>query len=376
MPAKKKGPMDDAVRKLDKLDAATGRATAKIYNNQLPGMIDSVESSLGKNGKVTSQTRKSVDSWSKTIAKERNVLIETSLIGSAKIADNYLKAEIQAQYGVVPELAKPARIRGAQIMKQVRSSLRNPTGTDMTPLAKNWWKWGFSHKNNRKMLLRQLTRNAGLVKDAVKAGSQIANKNLLRPGVLPKYLKKITRLASRARIQGLTEFKAELFKVINRVGKLGRNGIEYLGKGKGQATSLTSRGFKKQFLRDLNKAVLKGSQEEILAAVKKYGFRQAVMNARTLQRSVTNMVFQQRVVSRTAHLPFVTGYQWLLSPVRNFQDICDDYAGQDTDNLGSGIFAKGNVPSYPHYNCACTIAPVLMPPKDFWSLVEAGKIIL
>ncbi len=291
-----------------------------------------------------------IDIWSKQTAKKRNEILARQAVVTAKTADLFVADTAVTAFGFMPpELLREIRTDAATIMKKLRRSFRVPGDPEMGALSKNWWKWGFSHNKSYTNLTNALARNAALGIDAVKAGTKIWESGAIKPGAMPQYLKELQALASEARRGNLTAFQKALTDAKKRVDALGRSGIDYLGAGKGQEPALITRGFKKKFLREVEAFAKGGSQRQLAKSVAKYAEDQAIRNARTLQRSATNMIFQQRVVERTEGMPFVKGYEWMLAPIRAFEDVCDDYAAHD-EGLGIGVHAPGNVPPYPHYN--------------------------
>lgn len=246
-----------------------------------------------------------------------------------------------------------------QILEMLKKRYLAGDGAAMSPLSGNWWKNGFSQKSGYTRLLRMLTENAILFKDAVKAGTELVRAGLIRVGEKPpKYIQDLIDLAKEARLGNAHEFKKELQKVRKHVVKL-RGQI--MATPKGQYVELLTRAGKKKLLKTITDYAKGGSQKQFNADLEKYSYKQALYNARILQRSVVNDTFQARTRQWVDNNKEMVKFSvWQLAPARNFQDICDTYAGQK--------FKAGEEPDYPHYSCACTIQPILISADEYWSM--------
>jgi hypothetical protein len=72
-------------------------------------------------------------------------------------------------------------------------------------------------------------------------------------------------------------------------------------------------------------------------------------------------------------MPWVKGYKWYRSRSHAHSDVCDEYANEDHDGLGEGVFKKANVPDKPHPQCLCYIVAVSMDDKDWLKAYNAGR---
>ena len=95
--------------------------------------------------------------------------------------------------------------------------------------------------------------------------------------------------------------------------------------------------------------------------------------AKRLARTEINNAFHFSVIRYTRENPWVRGYKWNLSGSHGRPDICNEYAGDDHDNLGPGIFKKANVPGKPHPHCLCYITTVQMTEAQFIAAYRAGR---
>ena len=66
--------------------------------------------------------------------------------------------------------------------------------------------------------------------------------------------------------------------------------------------------------------------------------------------------------------PWVSAIGWRLSPAHPRTDICDAWAGDDTEGLGAGNYSPGNLPPG-HQNCLCFSVTILaaLPDQQFVS---------
>lgn len=96
-----------------------------------------------------------------------------------------------------------------------------------------------------------------------------------------------------------------------------------------------------------------------------------------LARTEINNAFHITTIRYTREQPWVTGYRWNLSAThrsrtRGGTDVCDDYASDDHDGLGAGLFKKSTVPSKPHPHCLCFVTPEVMDSESFRRNYRSG----
>ena len=60
----------------------------------------------------------------------------------------------------------------------------------------------------------------------------------------------------------------------------------------------------------------------------------------------------------------VLGIRWNLSNAHEIEDVCDEWASDDVDGIGSGIYKPQNVPQG-HPNDLCFTTPELIKPREF-----------
>jgi hypothetical protein len=134
------------------------------------------------------------------------------------------------------------------------------------------------------------------------------------------------------------------------------------------AVPLSERVYRNQLLHDgrvdrvINSALARGlSPREMAAEVKKFILPStpggASYAALRLGRSEVNNSFHAASVAYYEDNPFVPGMKWNLSNSHPKTDICNDYATEDHDRLGAGVFRTDNVPSKPHPQCFCYAVP-------------------
>lgn len=87
--------------------------------------------------------------------------------------------------------------------------------------------------------------------------------------------------------------------------------------------------------------------------------------ARRLARTEINNAHHETTIRQSELRPWVLGYQWNLSSSHPRPDPCDTLANDDHDNLGPGVFKKGNAPSRPHPQCLCYLTHIQEPTEEF-----------
>jgi hypothetical protein len=95
--------------------------------------------------------------------------------------------------------------------------------------------------------------------------------------------------------------------------------------------------------------------------------------AKRLARTEINNAFHLSTIRYTRENPWVRGYKWNLSGSHGKPDVCNQYASEDHDNLGAGVFKKANVPSKPHPHCLCYLTVVQMDEAEFLAAHNAGR---
>lgn len=95
--------------------------------------------------------------------------------------------------------------------------------------------------------------------------------------------------------------------------------------------------------------------------------------AKRLARTEINNAFHTTTVRQARAQPWVEGMQWNLSGSHPRTDPCDEYAQDDPDGLGEGVYKPNNVPNKPHPQCLCFVTVVVMDEKEFIDKLVAGK---
>lgn len=95
--------------------------------------------------------------------------------------------------------------------------------------------------------------------------------------------------------------------------------------------------------------------------------------AKRLGRTEINNAFHTTQTRIYEGQPWVSGVKWVVSGSHPRPDVCDEYAKQDHDDLGPGVFKKGNVPGKPHPQCLCHIVAITIPREEFLDNLLAGK---
>ncbi len=352
-------PMKKAFLQLERIKKQGDRELAFFYASSSAALTKAINWNPEKG--VTKATVKAIDIWSVEAAKTRNEIIIGNINKAIKVANEYLAAEMRLAWGVVdPSATTDVE---AKILKIIQRNLAIAAGeATQSALSKNWWKNGFSNELSRQRLLNSLKLNAVLFRDAVKAGTDLVKTGQIRiTEKAPKYIQRLIELAKTARRNGFSDFNKELNKALKRINAL-RGQI--VSTPTGQQVELVTRAGKKKIVSAIRQFAKTGSQAALDTALKKYSLKQALFNARTLQRSVVNDAFQTRVSDWAEENEDLVDFViWQLAPVRNFKDICDDYARKK--------WKAKEVPAYPHYNCACTTQVILIPAKEFFDKLAA-----
>lgn len=127
----------------------------------------------------------------------------------------------------------------------------------------------------------------------------------------------------------------------------------------------------------INIHLLKGSSaEEIARDIARFispntpgGVSYAAMR---LGRTELANAFHTTTIRRGREMPWVKGWQWHLSSSHGRPDKCNEYASDDHDGLGAGIFKKANIPGKPHPQCLCYITTVSVSEDEFVSNMRRG----
>lgn len=127
----------------------------------------------------------------------------------------------------------------------------------------------------------------------------------------------------------------------------------------------------------INIHLLKGSSaEEIAKDIARFispttpgGVSYAAMR---LGRTELANAFHTTTIRHGREMPWVQGWKWNLSGSHGRPDICNQYAEDDHDNMGAGVFKKRNVPGKPHPQCLCFLTAVQPTEDQFVSNMKRG----
>lgn len=84
--------------------------------------------------------------------------------------------------------------------------------------------------------------------------------------------------------------------------------------------------------------------------------------AKRLGRTELNNAFHESAKARMASTPWTEAVRWHLSGSHSTPDICNEYANNDNEGLGEGLWPPGKVPAKPHPQCLCYVTAEL--PSD------------
>lgn len=94
--------------------------------------------------------------------------------------------------------------------------------------------------------------------------------------------------------------------------------------------------------------------------------------AMRLGRTEVNNSFHSASVAYYQDNPFVPAMKWNLSSSHPRADVCNEYASEDHDRLGPGVFRTGNVPPKPHPQCFCYSVPFAAEDDDIVAAYKRG----
>jgi len=95
--------------------------------------------------------------------------------------------------------------------------------------------------------------------------------------------------------------------------------------------------------------------------------------AMRLGRTELNNAYHSTSIRSYQQSPYVEGVQWSLSGSHAKPDDCDAYAGDDSYNMGTGVFPTNNVPDKPHPQCFCFITAITPDPDEFLRRLQRGE---
>ncbi len=123
--------------------------------------------------------------------------------------------------------------------------------------------------------------------------------------------------------------------------------------------------------------VLQRSQKEIAKQVKNL-YNPNVPGgqsyaAKRLARTEINNAHHSTTIRHSNDRPWVVGMKWNLSSSHPRADDCDNFAKQDHDKLGPGVYAKGKTPRKPHPQCLCYLTHLQVPEDQFIDSLVKGQ---
>jgi len=92
-----------------------------------------------------------------------------------------------------------------------------------------------------------------------------------------------------------------------------------------------------------------------------------------LGRTELNNAFHAAQVRSAVESPWVDLVKWNLSGSHPKPDECNQYAEDDNDGKGAGLWRPSQVPAKPHPNCLCYTTTVDISREEFFRRFEAGQ---
>ena len=136
------------------------------------------------------------------------------------------------------------------------------------------------------------------------------------------------------------------------------------------ATGQVDDAISRALLRDLSAKDFAKTVEDLIKPDVPGGISYASMR---LARTEINNAFHFTQIRYTRETPWVQGYKWHLSGSHGKPDVCNDYADNDSYNMGKGVFPKSDVPGKPHPQCLCFITSETMSNGDFEKALLRGN---
>lgn len=195
---------------------------------------------------------------------------------------------------------------------------------------------------------------------------------------------------SRTATQGLLELNAQLFGAFSgdlmrdTFAAAARNGAESVRSRLVNNIPLSSRVYKTRALSQgwVQRAINRGLATNKSAAEIARDVRRLIdprtpggvsYAAKRLGRTEINNAFHTTSIRTAAAQPWTEGLKWNLSNSHPRSDPCDDYANEDSDGLGKGVFKPNNVPRKPHPQCLCYTTVVTVDEDEFIEHFLSGK---
>jgi hypothetical protein len=174
---------------------------------------------------------------------------------------------------------------------------------------------------------------------------------------------------------------AEMAAAVRQQARQGAENLysrKVVGRDLSQRVYRTSVGAQGMVQGAVNKAIAQGRSWRSLASDVKGLINPRVPGgvsyaAERLARTEMNNAFHETQKRMAQPNPFITGMQWHLSSSHPEGDICDSLAGDDHEGMGPGVFSKQNVPSKPHPQDLCYLAPVTVDEDEFVRNFHKGK---
>ena len=118
-----------------------------------------------------------------------------------------------------------------------------------------------------------------------------------------------------------------------------------------------SRSASERVLSQMQKAVLKGSEELVDKAAKWWLYDKQLYHLKRIARTEMATAMHRAVIASVEGDDSIIGFQWRLSGSHPATDICDYYANIEM-GLGKGVWTKEAVPHHKaHPHCMCLLIP-------------------
>lgn len=182
---------------------------------------------------------------------------------------------------------------------------------------------------------------AGMYAQAQLAADQAIDRDMfagMPGGAIIQYAPQVHFEAAHA-VESLISRRTNGFKLAERIYANNRVGVK-------RAASVVERGLSLQL-----------GHAEIARNVRQF-FDPAVPGgvsyaAKRLARTEISNAHHETSIRLSKDRPWVLGFKWNLSGSHPRPDECNQYAEDDHEGMGAGVYSKRNVPSKPHPQCLC-----------------------
>ncbi|GAB6043587.1 hypothetical protein [Endothiovibrio diazotrophicus] len=243
------------------------------------------------------------------------------------------------------------------VRKQIEAAFRRRWDDDLQ-LSDRVWSWGEKTRNG---VLETVAQGARVQREV---GSLVMDMQRTVEALAGQ------RFAAVAHPPGMESLEGTLSLIARTVAPLHHDPESMakwkkaLAEARGWANNLRENGTAqaaKRFVRELDDAVLKGSEAAADNALRWFIYDKQLYNMKRIARTEMATAHHNALIEGTEQQDWVIGYHWRLSASHPDPDICDYYADVEF-GLGKGVWPKDQVPrAKAHPHCMCALVPRVTP---------------